>query len=478
MSSYNRNSNIKDTSSSRNHNNNSNNNNRTDNTNSALATTSNVSLIATPTIAIATNHNDIPVSTDAVAAKNLSNITNSSIAISNKRERAYSISSTRKRFAGCALIEIIHLHDCLRGALYKIDMDVQTLVDSASSIGNSTTYSSAGNLSANQKPFELHIAADLSNSVASRFHLIWSVFQAHSGAEDEFIWPALKMKLESKKSSSTATTNYDGNNNNEKNSSSPKCGCEASLEQEEYEEDHAVEETMFKQIHTTLRRLNGSFRYYHANVTRNKGDHNATNSSTSTAPAVSTAATIPSATTSGIKNRTDEQSCLKIIKNVIYQLKEQTTNLTQHLLQHLEKEETQCLPMVQKHLSMDEISTLVGNIMGQRSADVMSKILNLSVCSLPADEREDMVQHMKKAMVGTFFEKWLTMGGWLDLDKSGNSNNSDETNRSSANSSRDGHNQQNNNNSSSSSDMGRMNSSKRSLDSMDSYYSVNLPATK
>jgi len=42
----------------------------------------------------------------------------------------------------------------------------------------------------------------------------------------------------------------------------------------------------------------------------------------------------------------------------------------------------------------------------------MTKILNLALFSLPSDERADMVSNMKKAMVGTFFETWLTMGGW------------------------------------------------------------------
>jgi uncharacterized protein with GYD domain len=68
--------------------------------------------------------------------------------------------------------------------------------------------------------------------------------------------------------------------------------------------------------------------------------------------------------------------------------------------------------MVKKHLTNEEISTLVGQIMGKRSAEMMGKILNLAVCSLPGDEREDMVKCLKKAMGGTFFEKWLTMGGW------------------------------------------------------------------
>ena len=111
-------------------------------------------------------------------------------------------------------------------------------------------------------------------------------------------------------------------------SQAQKCGCETFLEAEEYEEDHALEESMFKQINKTLRRLNGSFRYYHANVS-------------------------------------EQSQALSIIKKVITALKEQTDSLTDHLEQHLRKEETQCLPMVQKHLSKDEISSLVGQIMGK-----------------------------------------------------------------------------------------------------------------
>lgn len=325
--------------------------------------------------------------------------------ISNLSSASTSSTSPKRLFAECALVEIIHLHDCLRGALSKIQRDVDSLVHTAAIIqdddDNESVADEAESLRVGvdqdkdstieaektkkeqEESFGIQKASELSNSVASRFHLIWSVFQAHSGAEDEFIWPALKMKIESKKRSpvekggsasananATATAASTNTNNT---TPSKKCGCESILEQEAYEEDHATEETMFKQINTTLRRLNGSFRYYHSNP---------------------------------------QPTALLIIKKVILVLKEQTDGLTEHLEVHLEKEETQCLPMVKKHLTNEEISTLVGQIMGKRSAEMMGKILNLAVCSLPGDEREDMVKCLKKAMGGTFFEKWLTMGGW------------------------------------------------------------------
>ena len=394
--------------------------------------------------------------------------------------RRYSGSSAKQRFADCALIEIIHLHDCLRGALVQIQDDVQDLVESAVAIHGDSSHSHSvrgrstsvavstspsknnyGNLQDGQgsgassskksasatssnddfdqlisteppPSFDIEKASDIANSIASRFHLVWSVFQAHSGAEDEFIWPALKVKIHSKKAANSNVSTMQTSAQVEKSSLSSstiastaasttastkasttasttpkgkKCGCESIFEHEEYEEDHEIEQTMFKQIETTLRRLQGSFRL-HAHVKQQNKNSNSPSTCTS-----STSATI----------QTDEASCLTIIKNVINQLKEQTQHLIQHLLQHLEKEETQCLPMVQRHLSNEEISNLVGNIMGQRSADVMTKILNLAVCSLPTEERQDMVKHMKKAMVGTFFEKWLSLGGWEEhqlLDRS------------------------------------------------------------
>jgi len=158
------------------------------------------------------------------------------------------------------------------------------------------------------------------------------------------------------------------------------CACAKALfAEDEYEEDHLEEEIMFKQINSTLRRLLGSFRLYHAS-------HNQTTLS--------------------------RKQALYIIRKVILLLKQQMDNLVQHLREHLEKEETECLPIVKQLLSHAEITTLVGQIMGKRSAEMMTKILNLALCSLPAEERAEMVSHMKKATTGTYFEKWLDMGGW------------------------------------------------------------------
>ena len=61
----------------------------------------------------------------------------------------------------------------------------------------------------------------------------------------------------------------------------------------------------------------------------------------------------------------------------------------------------------------------------------MSQILTMAVQNLNETDRDDMVHYMKQAMVGTFFERWLKMGGWINSaaaggDKSAEDGNDDE----------------------------------------------------
>jgi hypothetical protein len=85
-----------------------------------------------------------------------------------------------------------------------------------------------------------------------------------------------------------------------------------------------------------------------------------------------------------------------------------------HLMNHLDKEETHCMPLVAQYLTKTEINDLVGKIMGKRSSELMSQILTMAVQNLPEADRDEMIRYMKQAMVGTFFERWLKMGGWME----------------------------------------------------------------
>eukprot|EP00984_Skeletonema_dohrnii_P039060 scaffold43018_cov133-Skeletonema_dohrnii-CCMP3373.AAC.1 len=125
---------------------------------------------------------------------------------------------------------------------------------------------------------------DLERRVAGRFTVIWSVFRAHSSAEDEFIWPALKAKqvdipgscacncdssVEVEQAGSGGVVN--GSIQQQRPQPPPQqqqpppeqeqqrerahsvtVHC---IEQEEYEEDHADEERMFNSINEMLSKL-------------------------------------------------------------------------------------------------------------------------------------------------------------------------------------------------------------------------------
>jgi hypothetical protein len=259
---------------------------------------------------------------------------------------------------------------------------------------------------------------DLERRVAGRFTVIWSVFRAHSAAEDEFIWPALKAKqvaLPEGCSPCGSPRHANDSGGSEENVSlrmvhEPQqengAGAEVAdgnlqpqlgdgeqqrdrahsvtvhcIEQEEYEEDHADEERMFNSINDMLSNLREE-------LSKRRKNGNAT---------------------ADANNKKGSSS----LRRVAEMLLEGTGNLMRHLMTHLDKEETHCMPLVAQYLTKAEINDLVGKIMGKRSSELMSQILTMAVQNLNDADRDDMVRYMKQAMVGTFFERWLKMGGWI-----------------------------------------------------------------
>jgi hypothetical protein len=241
----------------------------------------------------------------------------------------------KELFGDCALIEIIHLHDCLRGALKALESDVSELAGVVVK----------GNVNK-------QVVADLERRVASRFKVIWSVFRAHSAAEDEFIWPALQSKTQGlirgspeyqagepsdsgsgqPSGTGTGSTTGTGTGTAAKTPPSKDKMEDGVVEQEEYEEDHADEERMFSEMDGLLSKLRE----------------------------VLLQSRVPGA------GSTDPSPVE--VNAMARDISERTKLLSQHLMTHLEKEETQCLPLVVKHMSKSEIHELVGNIMGKRSA--------------------------------------------------------------------------------------------------------------
>ncbi|GMH94752.1 hypothetical protein TL16_g12993 [Triparma laevis f. inornata] len=276
--------------------------------------------------------------------------------------------SASTRFSNCALVEIIHLHDCLRNALASLQSDALLL---------QTTYQNT--LSPLHPPNTVHPSVlHASQKAYGRFQVIWSVFQAHSKAEDEYIWPCLKAKQE-------------------RNIKEGKGSDEMVLEkirEEEYEEDHEEEEQLFSKLGELFAKL----RHTMNPISSTPTELRASTSTSTTTTTTTTSLPPPPLSTS--------------VSTLISSIVNSTIHITSHLNTHLLKEETECMPLITQCLTLPEITTLVGEIMGTRSSEQMKEIMKLTVEELDVGEQEDMVRHMNKAMEGTFFEKWLSMGGW------------------------------------------------------------------
>jgi hypothetical protein len=240
------------------------------------------------------------------------------------------------------------------------------------------------------------------------------VFRSHSAAEDEFIWPALSKKTAGRiggdggHSSPAGDLAGTGDSVDEVGSAiddSDRGSHEAQqrredeeevaaaanvIVQEEYEEDHADEERMFAETDALLTQLREAL-VAHYNSPQSACDEGDDRSNCQPYDAV--------------RGRS-----LAVISR---DLSCKVGRLSQHLHEHLEKEETQCLPLVVNHLSGPEIHELVGNIMGKRSADTIANIMTMAVQNLEEEDRRDMIKYMKQSMTGTFFDRWLQMSGWM-----------------------------------------------------------------
>ena len=289
-------------------------------------------------------------------------------------------------FGDCALVEIIHLHDCFRGALRALEVDVSELCREISAAAEPTTKpldtALAKRISSDDDDnFESRIV-DLERRVAGRFTVIWSVFRAHSAAEDEFIWPALKAKqvalpdtspchsprqdgggdedspaaMSSRQrwqpptadarqggggeaeaaGAAEAAAQGNGEGRQEQRRERAQSMTVHCIEQEEYEEDHADEERMFNSINGLLSNLREEL--------LNRRRKGATNDDV---------------------NKIERSS--SSLRNIAQMLSEGTGNLMRHLMAHLEKEETHCMPLVAQYLTKAEINDLVGKIMVRSS---------------------------------------------------------------------------------------------------------------
>ena len=96
----------------------------------------------------------------------------------NGNNKGTSSRRAKDLFGDCALVEIIHLHDCFRGALTTLVADVSELCKEITiATRGDDEVKIANSSSSSEQDCRL---LDLERRVAGRFTVIWSVFKAHS----------------------------------------------------------------------------------------------------------------------------------------------------------------------------------------------------------------------------------------------------------------------------------------------------------
>ncbi|KAG7365296.1 zinc-ribbon domain containing protein [Nitzschia inconspicua] len=353
---------------------------------------------------------------ESAVTMNISNV--------NRDEEEAAKQRRRAMFGDCALVEIIHLHDCLRGALHALERDLtdlsrMVLHDPSNNNNNSSSSSSNNNnnkIGPESQQRYHNSLMELESRATARFQVIWSVFRAHSAAEDEFIWPALRLKTEGRIQGCNSPCYQPCGEPPSESSDGTFVGCcggakqfcnqgkrsvtdeDEVIEQEEYEEDHADEERMFTMMDHLLARLRKGL-IQQKNTFQRQQQRERECGSNGNPPKT---------------NNVTSYNSRDTVTNTMKEIQSLVKTLNQHLMVHLEKEEKQCMPLVLKHLSKSEIHDLVGKIMGKRSSDMIAQILTMAVQNLNETDKEEMVKHMKQAMVGTFFDRWLQASGWMD----------------------------------------------------------------
>ena len=84
-------------------------------------------------------------------------------------------------YKDCPLWEIVQLHDCIRGELRTLQSRVTRL------------RAATGEVLRSDGRYAYSVASEV--QIRSQVQMLYAVFQAHSTAEDEIIWPALKALL-------------------------------------------------------------------------------------------------------------------------------------------------------------------------------------------------------------------------------------------------------------------------------------------
>ncbi|CAM9406827.1 unnamed protein product [Choristocarpus tenellus] len=310
--------------------------------------------------------------------------------------------------------------ECLRGELRSLQSNLRVLHDQMLSVRNQGVEGKGGKVA----PPHEHIALEI--QVQSQFQLLWAVFQSHSTAEDETIWPALKEKARSS-GGKLQLINHNGSDDKVTSTKSQTSGVD-----------------YLGQLMTTAQSVNASGKGTGADGDkgvgrvrvefRDGGGHDeggipGIGSDDGSGEGGGVAMGLIIDEQEYTEEHSQEQRLFEGMQELFTDLRSSRQNLSdrmglleglknkmdemcEHLFTHLDKEEESALPLIKHYFTPQEMETLVGKIMGKRPSELMQAILAMIIKNLPPEEVWTMMGYMRHAVKDTYFEKWLAWGGF------------------------------------------------------------------
>jgi hypothetical protein len=183
-----------------------------------------------------------------------------------------------------------------------------------------------------------------------RFRLLWSLYQAHSKAEDDIVFPALEAR--------EALHNVSHS----------------------YTIDHKHEEELFKEIYNLLSELS-----HIEDKSQDSGSY------------------------SGCKDDIVNQCERKMLyrQGLAAKLQGMCKSVRITLDQHVSREEIELWPLFSSHFTVEEQEKIVGQIIGTTGAEVLQAMLPWVTTPLSEEEQNSMMDTWLQVTRNTMFDKWL-----------------------------------------------------------------------
>eukprot|EP00516_Mucochytrium_quahogii_P009107 CAMPEP_0203773238 /NCGR_PEP_ID=MMETSP0099_2-20121227/4538_1 /ASSEMBLY_ACC=CAM_ASM_000209 /TAXON_ID=96639 /ORGANISM=" , Strain NY0313808BC1" /LENGTH=217 /DNA_ID=CAMNT_0050671029 /DNA_START=445 /DNA_END=1095 /DNA_ORIENTATION=+ len=98
--------------------------------------------------------------------------------------------------------------------------------------------------------------------------------------------------------------------------------------------------------------------------------------------------------------------CTNELRRLLEHLADLVDRVNSSVFLHLKKEEEELFPLLTQHFAQGELEFLAGNILGNRSSELVNCYLEMIIRDLPEQEKVRAIESIKTTAEGTRFSNW------------------------------------------------------------------------